>query len=173
VAVTADISVLDVALTNESIPPSYFFGDATFFGSGCNLDNAQFSTFINETTQEVVVKMIFLHYTAGASDKRRDRQTCDMAVPIDVAQGICLDILKLEYYGHATAPLGDDSYATLSSEAFYAGSQGIKMNETFRDYVRDFSVASSNEGEIVSSPCGGATILRINIGITANKKKQR
>jgi len=82
----------------EEEDPTFTFGDTTFFGSGCPEDTVQ----IIKSSDEQTVSVLFSEYIAETDESsKRDRLSCNLAVPVDVKPGFSIGIYKVDYRGFA------------------------------------------------------------------------
>jgi len=146
-------------------------GEPVYFGSGCPDDSVE----IVWATDGQTVSVLFSEYIAEtASDKKRDRKSCNLAVPVDVKQGISIGIFKMDYRGNAYVPRsGRRSKAKFSTEYFFAGMRGPRAVREFNTgFDNDFTISHRLQvGAIVWSPCGASTNFRINTSLIAQKSR--
>merc|ERR1711862_952143 len=103
------------------------------------------------------------------SDSTFDRKSCNLAVPVDIAAGQSMGIIKVYYRGYAFSPI-DETETTFMAEYFFAGIKGPIVKETYSGY--DDSIYVTNDvgiASVVWCDCGSSTIFRINTSILATK----
>lgn len=152
----------------------FTLGNATIFGSGCPAG----SVGIVSSTDENTMSVLFSAYNAKATHRRRRaRLSCNLAVPVDVKQGMSIGVFKVDYRGYAYVPPSPltssrKPYAQFNAEYFFSGTRGPNMKRKYGGYGHEFydDLYLSDEigvGAYVWSPCGASTNFRINTAITA------
>lgn len=156
-------------VANAQDEPVFAFGNTTFFGSGCPEGTVQIITSSDGQT----VSVLFSEYIAETEgSSKRDRLSCNLAVPVDVSPGFSLGIYKVDYRGFVdVANDAKRDYARFYAEYFFAGIRGPTMTRTFdAGFSDDFYISNEvNVASVVYSPCGASTVFRINTSITASK----
>ena len=144
----------------------FFFQSPTFEGSGCPSDSVQIITASDFQT----VSVLFSEYSAATSSKSTfDRKSCNLAVPVDIAPGYSMGIVKVDYRGYVFAPK-KSSEADFMAEYFFAGIKGPVVKEEYTKYQDDIYVSNDvGIASVVWSDCGSSTIFRINTSIMARK----
>lgn len=143
-------------------------GEVGYGGSGCSDGTA---TIVPGFSRQAAI-LIFDDYKVGANGRAVDRMTCGIAVPVAVPAGVQVAIRNIALRGTSSLPEGLD--ATLSVEAFTAGSQG-EVNEigfsgpSQTGYLRFVSIA---DDKLQWSGCGADTNLRINTNLRTRGDKQ-
>jgi len=122
------------------------------------------------------VSVLFSQYAATTSTAvKRDRKSCNLAVPVDVQSGVSIGIFRVDYRGNAYVPEAPGAYAQFDAEYYFAGQRGPVVQQKY-EAGTDEDLFISNEipvGAIVWSPCGASTNLRVNSAITAYKNIAR
>jgi hypothetical protein len=156
-------------VANAQDKPVFTFGETTFFGSGCPEGTVQIITSSDGQT----VSVLFSEYIAETEgSSKRDRLSCNLAVPVDVSPGFSLGIYKVDYRGFVdVANDAKRDYARFYAEYFFAGIRGPTMEKTFdAGFSDEFYISNEvNVASVVYSPCGASTVFRINTSITASK----
>lgn len=177
---TAALGQFDVGPIGNSSDPihdgddnshAFHMKTPTFFGSGCPADSVRVIT----STDGQSVSILFSEYIAATSDKKkRVRKSCNLAVPVDVKQGISIGIFRVDYRGYSYVPRDSGSYSRFSAEYYFAGMQGPISRKTYRAGFDDDLYISNHVpvGAIVWSPCGASTNFRINTAVTAAKRSK-
>jgi hypothetical protein len=101
----------------------------------------------------------------GTTNRSFDRKSCNVAIPVNVPNGISVSILAIDYRGFNQLPQGARS--TFRVEYFFAGSRGPIFNRTFTGpLATDYLIENDLIGTaIVWSGCGEDVILRTNSSI--------
>uniref|UniRef100_K3WZ62 DUF4360 domain-containing protein n=1 Tax=Globisporangium ultimum (strain ATCC 200006 / CBS 805.95 / DAOM BR144) TaxID=431595 RepID=K3WZ62_GLOUD len=148
--------------------PVYTIGTLTIAGTGCPPNTVEAVTSSDATG----VSVIFSAFQASTDGTRtRQRQSCNIAVPIQAHPGQSIGLFKVDYRGYVYVPNIPEASASFSSEYFFAGQTGIKVKRKFNpgDEQDIFESNSINFQSIIWSPCGGSTNFRINTAIAAVK----
>ena len=157
---------------DNDVASTFKMGTPTFFGSGCPSDSVRVIT----STDGQSVSVLFSDYIAATSGKKtRSRKSCNLAVPVDVKQGVSIGIFRVDYRGYGYVPANSKSKARFSAEYYFAGMQGPTSRRTYRSGFDDDLFISNQVpvSSIVWSPCGASTNFRINTAITASKRSSR
>ena len=81
-----------ILVHGEEEDPTFTFGDTTFFGSGCPEGTVQ----IIKSSDDQTVSVLFSEYIAETDGStKRDRLSCNLAVPVDVKPGFSIGIYKV------------------------------------------------------------------------------
>jgi hypothetical protein len=163
-----DAAVFNSTGSSATVQPVFKFGTPTFFGSGCPAD----SVAIIPSTDGQSVSVLYSQFAATTSTTvKRDRKSCNLAVPVDVKSGISIGIFRVDYRGNAFVPNDQGAYAQFDAEYYFAGQRGPivqqKYNPGFNNNL--FITNQIAVGAIVWSPCGASTNFRINAAVTALK----
>jgi Domain of unknown function (DUF4360) len=146
--------------------------DPTFFGSGCPSPGSGRVIIPAYTVgQTATMKVVFTNYEARTTNEvLRDYQSCNMALPVKIEQGVSIGIQQVDYYGYAIVPANSGS-ARFDAEYFFAGSEGPKTSKTYVEsspFNGKIHISDAIE-TTVWSPCGGETNFRINTSLLASK----
>jgi hypothetical protein len=118
------------------------------------------------------LSVLFDDYTAATeTGDRRDRKSCNLALPVSVPNGISLGIVEVDYRGFAFVPEVHGARARMTAEYFWAGQRGPTRRTTFpAGFDDEFTLSDTLVGgSIVFSPCGQDVNFRINTSIEARK----
>eukprot|EP00193_Tetraselmis_chui_P016898 CAMPEP_0177792704 /NCGR_PEP_ID=MMETSP0491_2-20121128/24669_1 /TAXON_ID=63592 /ORGANISM="Tetraselmis chuii, Strain PLY429" /LENGTH=188 /DNA_ID=CAMNT_0019315141 /DNA_START=61 /DNA_END=623 /DNA_ORIENTATION=+ len=140
----------------------------TFGGTGCPQGTVQ----VIASPDGQTLSVLFDEYTAATeTGDRRDRKSCNLALPVSVPNGISLGIFEVDYRGFAYVPEIRGASAKMNAEYFWAGQRGPSRRTTFpAGYDDDFTLSDTLVGaSIVFSPCGQDVNFRINTSIEARK----
>ena len=146
-------------------------GTPAFGGNGCPAGTASASI----TNDGQTLSILFDEYIAEAgrtTNRRMDRKSCNVSVPVLVPQGFSVAVFKVDYRGFNSLPSGANSQFNV--EYFFAGSQGPRYTENFRGPLEDDYLITNRllATSLVWSPCGQQVILRANSSMraTANSR---
>lgn len=160
------IMIAGLVVGSAAMAQQLQLGQPQYGGNGCPGGSA--STVISPDSQELSI--LFDQYIAeagGATGRRIDRKSCNLAVPVRVPQGWSVAVFKVDYRGYSAVPAG--AQVKLESEYFWAGARGPKVSRAFNGprsdsyTVTDELIAST----LVWSGCGAEVNLRINSNVTA------
>ena len=129
-------------------------------GNGCPANTAS----VTLTDDKKSLSIIFDQFIAeaGGMNKRLERKSCNIAIPVHVPQGMSVSVINVDYRGYVSLP--SQASARLTAEYFLAGSLGPRFDKTFTGRT-DTDYTFKNDIGIhaqVWSPCGADTILRVN-----------
>lgn len=163
--ITAVVVVLCIRVDGEIIR----FGTPVFFGSGCQSETMQVEA---SEQEEIHITVTFKEYYAKtSSQRRRDRKSCNFALPIEIKSGYSLGVVIFNYKGFAKVADVPGSSATFKAEQFLTEDQGAVLTTVYEHgYDDDISIPISHQDSIDWTPCGTkSTIFRINSALTASK----
>lgn len=145
--------------------PLVSLGEPGYGGSGCPDGTA---TIIRGFSNQAAI-YLFDDYKVGANGRAVDRQTCGLAIPVDVPAGVQVAIRHIAVRGTTKLPDGLD--ATLNVEAFTAGTQGDVNELTLSGQSGFLRYVSIPDDKLNWSGCGEATNLRINTSLRTRGDK--
>jgi hypothetical protein len=137
-------------------------GVPTYGGTGCPSGTAAVA--LSGQTLSILYDQ-FVAEAGGPTGRTFDRKSCNLAIPVNVPNGLSVSIVSVDYRGYNGLPSGANSVFRV--EYFFAGGTGPVFNQTFtgprqQDFtVRNNIVAAAN----VWSACGQDVILRTNASI--------
>ncbi|MCW5715840.1 MAG: DUF4360 domain-containing protein [Bauldia sp.] len=137
-------------------------GAPTYGGTGCPSGTAAVA--LSGQTLSILYDQ-FVAEAGGPTGRTFDRKSCNLAIPVNVPNGISVSIVSVDYRGYNGLPSGANSVFRV--EYFFAGGTGPVFNQTFtgprqQDFtLRNNIVAAAN----VWSACGQDVILRTNASI--------
>lgn len=142
--------------------PEIKLGDISAGGSGC----AGGLLYSEMSQDNMTVRLVFNQFLALVSgDQRLDRKTCSVAIPIlQAAAGKKLVISKVVMSGTREITTGAKGKAEF--EAFFAGSQGQRVEASFEASHGPFSLVQ-NDGAALA--CDETGIFRINASVLVQK----
>jgi Domain of unknown function (DUF4360) len=148
----------------------FTFDEPTYFGSGC--PEGSIEVIIPDFGEErTTVTVLFENYTAQTNGSVvRDRKSCNMALPVQVAPGLSVGIFKVDYRGYAYVPTLHGSSGEFNAEYFFAGLRGPRKSRTFGMGTAGLFFESDAVGAVAWSECGGTTNFRINTSLLASKR---
>lgn len=158
------ISILPVlSFAEEEIP--FTIGDPIVNGNGC--PEGSYDILFNPDTNKLT---LFLNsYTAKTREGINfNFANCNIAVPIDVQDGITVGLIRADYHGEAYIPEGGIGY--FSRQYFLGGQQGSRISSTVpaNSEVQDFTYY--DEVDLASdASCGEDVLVRVNTTILVSK----
>ena len=129
-------------------------------GNGCPANTASVTLSDDKKSLSLIFDQFITE--AGGMNKKIERKTCNIAIPVHVPQGMSVSVINVDYRGYVSLPT--QATARLTAEYFLAGSVGPRFDKTFTGRT-DTDYTFKNDIGIqaqVWSPCGADTILRVN-----------
>ena len=129
-------------------------------GNGCPANSASVTLSDDKKSLSLIFDQFITE--AGGMNKKIERKTCNIAIPVHVPQGMSVSVINVDYRGYVSLPT--QATARLTAEYFLAGSVGPRFDKTFTGRT-DTDYTFKNDIGIqaqVWSPCGADTILRVN-----------
>jgi hypothetical protein len=168
-ALVAALLALSVTSAEAEDPlPAVSFGEPGYGGSGCPDGTALIVRGFSNRAAAFVLHA----YTVGDNGRAVDRQTCGIAIPVDVPDGVSVAVRNVGFRGGVQ--LADGQEAALSVEAFSAGESG-EINEikltgpSDTGYLRFVTVPHD---KLDWSECGADINLRVNTSLRTRGDKQ-
>lgn len=141
-----------------------YLGEPGYGGTGCPAGSASVTLSPDLKSLSILFDE-FIVEAGNAVGKNLGRKSCNIAIPVHVPGGMTVSVLKVDYRGFLSLPRGSES--RFSSEFFFAGSKGPKIERIFRGAKEeDFTI--SNDLDLISlvwSPCGKDVNLRVNTSL--------
>jgi hypothetical protein len=137
------------------------FGDIGSGGTGCPDGTATIVT--NDERSSASLELSA--YAVGEGKRSLDRQTCAVAIPVSVPDGVMVAIRGISVIGSVELP--DGLEATLGLEAFVAGDSGTPVELTLagpRSGTWYRAIAIRPE-DLVWTACGQDANLRVNTSL--------
>ncbi len=131
-------------------------------GSGCRQGTA--FTILDKDTKELL--LVFDDYLVEAyGSSRTARKNCSLAIPIHLPKGISVSLISQKIEGFNMIPEGAST--VLSTESFFAGSQGDVLTTRFDGALEDiFEVNTALPVETTTpTSTGQDIILRVNTSL--------
>ncbi|MEI8345966.1 MAG: DUF4360 domain-containing protein, partial [Pseudomonadota bacterium] len=140
---------------------SIYLGVPGYGGNGCPVGSAS----VTLAPDQKSLSIIFDSYQVQAGygvNKRLDRKSCNIAIPVHVPQGFSMSIIDVDYRGFNSLPSGASS--RFSVEYFFAGSQGPSYAKDFYGRLEgDYTITNKlGVTGLIWSPCGQDVNLRVN-----------
>ncbi len=141
-------------------------GTPAFGGNGCPAGTASASI----SNDGKAVSILFDQYVVEAgrpTNRRLDRKSCNVSVPVHVPNGYSVAVFKVDYRGFNALPRGASSQFNV--EYFFAGSRGPRYTRDFTGPLEDEYMITNNlvASSLVWSACGEQVILRANSSMRA------
>ena len=134
------------------------FGNPSYGGAGCPGGFGQVE--IKDGT--IQMKLADFNVEAGV-ERKLARKSCSIAIPAQVLPGYSVAFYQSKVTGFAS--LEEGAMARITSEYFFAGSKGPRWVKNLRGpYDNDFIIQKiPADGQLLWSPCGASTNLRVNL----------
>lgn len=147
-------------------------GEVGYGGNGCPAGSAS----VNLSPDATSVSILFDQYvveSGGSTGKSLDRKSCNLTLPVNVPQGYSVAIFKVDYRGYNAVPPGGS--ARFSSEYFWAGARGPRIDRIFRGPVNDSFTLTDQllATTLVWTPCGQSVNLRVNTSMQNQSNSRR
>jgi hypothetical protein len=155
------------ASTASAQVPAITLGLPAVAGTGCPAGSVDAILSPDKTT----LSILFSSYVAeagGTTGLTFDRKSCNVAIPVNVPNGISVSIIGVDYRGFNQLPAGASSQFNV--EYFFAGGRGPVFRQDFRgpiatDYLIHNDIVAT---AMVWSACGQPVTLRTNTNIRVN-----
>ena len=168
------VAVAAVGLAGSAIAQTPLqLGQPEFGGTGCPQGTVT-AILSPDGTALSILYDAYVAEAGGTTGRTFQRMSCNVAIPVDVPNGITVSILAIDYRGFNLLPQGARS--NFRVEYFFAGSRGPIFNQTFTGPLEaDYLIENDLIGTaIVWAPCGQDVLLRTNSSIqvstTANRQ---
>jgi hypothetical protein len=167
------LSMLLLAPSAAFAQAAITLGEPSYGGTGCPAGTVGVTLAPDASS----LSLLFDGYVVeagGMTGRSFDRKSCNVAIPVNVPQGISVSIINVDYRGFNALPVGGRS--TFSVEYFFAGGRGPVFNRTFNGSLTDdYLIQNQLVGQaIVWSACGADVNLRTNssmrVQTTANRE---
>ena len=139
---------------------SISLGIPAYGGSGCPSGTAS----VTLSPDAKALSLIFDQFVveAGGANRRLERKSCSVAIPVHVPQGFSVSVVNVDYRGYVSLP--SQASARMTAEYFLAGSTGPKFDKMFLGKTdTDYTFSNTLDiNAVVWSACGADTILRVN-----------
>ena len=139
-------------------------GTPAYGGNGCPAGTAS-ATLSPDTKSLSILFDGFSTEAGGTTQKRLDRKSCNISIPVHVPQGFSVSIFHVDYRGFNALPAGGRS--TFNVEYFFAGGQGPRQSRDFYGPINEDYLISHDlmAQAVVWSPCGRDVNLRANTSL--------
>lgn len=165
-----------VALAQSN--PGISLGYPGYGGSGCPQGTASATLSPDGTSLSVLFDQ-FVVEAGGATMKRVDYKSCNLAIPVNIPQGYSVSIFQVDYRGFNALPIGARSQ--LTNDYFFQTTSGpsrtIRLAKSFmgpnnNDYQTTDGIMVN---ALVWTPCGDQATLRINsnMRVFANSRMEQ
>jgi hypothetical protein len=145
-------------------------GQPAYGGNGCPAGTAS----VNVSPSGDAISILFDQFSAEAgktTNRRIDRKSCNISIPVQVPQGYSVAVFSVDYRGFNAIPSGGTN--RLDSEYFWAGSRGPHISRSFYGPLNDnFTVTDDLMAQaLVWAPCGASVNLRVNASMMAQSNR--
>ncbi len=148
-------------------------GQPGYGGTGCPAGSVSVTLSPDQTSLSLLFDGYIVE-AGGTTGRSFDRKNCNVAIPVNVPQGLSVSIISIDYRGFNQLPAGASS--TFAVEYFFAGGRGPTFSRNFRGELADeYLIHNELTAEAtVWSACGASVNLRTNSSIrvqtTANRQ---
>lgn len=147
-------------------------GEPGYGGTGCPGGSVSATLSPDQTSLSLLFDGYIVE-AGGDTGKKFDRKSCNIAIPVNVPQGISVSIISIDYRGYNNFPAGADSQFNV--EYFFAGARGPTFTKKFvgpkdEDYLIQNQLTAQT---VVWSKCGADVNLRTNSSIRVNTKNNQ
>jgi len=147
-------------------------GEPGYGGTGCPAGSVS-ATLSPDATSLSLLFDGYIVEAGGETGKKFDRKSCNIAIPVNVPQGISVSVISIDYRGYNNFAAGADSQFNV--EYFFAGARGPTFTQKFKgpkdeDYLIQNQLTAKT---IVWSKCGADVNLRTNSSIRVNTKNNQ
>lgn len=158
-------------------------GYPNYSGNGCPEGTMRMAFSPDNLSFSILFDQFIAELKEGAQ-QRRDIMACDVMVPIQIPEGIQMEITRVDFRGFVALP--ERVRAAMASQFSFQGARGYTDNTQLRyrfsgpsienyeissDVIGDSSMAPS----VGTSPCGGMVFLRIRnqVSIISGRSSQQ
>lgn len=145
-------------------------GVPAYGGTGCPAGTASLTLSPDETELSVLFDQ-FVAEAGSTTQKRIDRKSCSLSIPVQVPQGYSIAIFQVDYRGFNAIPYG--AYNKFDAEYFWAGMRGPKISRLFSGpLVDNFTVTDQLiASALVWTACSDSVNLRVNASLLAQTNR--
>ncbi len=147
-------------------------GEPGYGGTGCPDGTASVTLSPDAKSLSILFDEYYVE-AGGSTNKRLDRKSCNIAIPVHVPQGLSVSILTIDYRGFNSLPSGARS--VFNVEYFFAGQRGPRFSKTFRGELdKDYLITNKLQASaLVWSACGADVNLRTNSSIRVQTRQNK
>lgn len=148
-------------------------GQPGYGGNGCPGGSVSATLSPDQKTLSILFDQ-YISEAGGSTGRSIDRKSCNLAIPVQVPQGMTVSLFKIDYRGFASIPPGGQG--RFNVEYFFAGSKGPVLQEVFNSgYESDYLITDKLVGQsTVWAPCGQQVNLRVNTSMMVrNRNRER
>lgn len=147
-------------------------GEPGYGGNGCPGGSVS-ATLSPDATSLSLLFDEYIVEAGGDTGKKFDRKSCNIAIPVNVPQGLSVSVLAIDYRGYNNIPQGGST--DFNVEYFFAGTKGPSFKKTFKGPLEDDYLIQNKltAQSVVWSACGAQVNLRTNSSIRVNTTQNR
>ncbi len=147
-------------------------GEPGYGGTGCPDGSASVTLSPDAKSLSILFDEYYVE-AGGSTNKRLDRKSCNIAIPVHVPQGLSVSILTIDYRGYNSLPAGARS--VFNVEYFFAGQRGPRFSKTFHGELdKDYLITNKLQASaLVWSACGADVNLRTNSSIRVQTRQNK
>lgn len=148
---------------------SIYIGTPSYGGNGCPAGSA--SATLSPDSKQLSILFDSFMAEAGSNGKMLERKSCNVAIPVHVPQGFSVSVLKIDYRGFVSIPVGGQGQFNV--EYFFAGQKGPAFRKTFVGGTESDYTLTNTLGvqALIWSPCGKDVNLRVNASTLAKSNR--
>lgn len=165
----AGVLLASAALAYAEDPNGVYLMQPGYGGNGCPQGTVN-ATLSPDSKQ---LSILFDSYMAEANyDRKTDRKSCNLTIPVHVPQGWSVSVFKTDYRGFTSIPYG--ALGRFSVEYFWAGIKGPSYTKTFTGGTNgDYYLTNTLQASaFVWSACGADVNLRVNTSMLAQSNSR-
>jgi len=165
------LAIFTFVIGIQSHAQSIRLGQPSYGGTGCPAGSAS----VTVSPDQAAITVLFDQFSAEAghgNQRRFDRKSCNLTIPVDVPNGYSVAIFQVDYRGYNLVPRGGMN--RFDAEYFWAGSRGPRLSRVFHGPLNDsFTLTDELVAQtLVWTPCGQSVNLRVNASMTANSNSR-
>lgn len=147
-------------------------GQPGYGGTGCPSGSVSVTLSPDQTALSLLFDT-YLVEAGGETGRSFDRKNCNVAIPVNVPQGLSVSIIAVDYRGFNQLPQGGRS--TFNVEYFFAGGRGPTFTRNFTGPLADEYLIHNEltAQATVWSACGASVNLRTNSSIRVTTQANR
>ena len=145
-------------------------GVPSYGGNGCPQGTSD--VYISPDQSEIFIRFNNYITEAGNGSTAIARKSCNLAIPLHLAEGVSVTLMGIDYLGFVELPR--KATATFNAEYFFVGESSVKSTKEFSGKISsDFHIKNDlSIGSQSSSACGADSILRVNTSMLVKTNKK-
>jgi hypothetical protein len=161
------ISLLATTLTLSQAFANHFstgpkIGSIAYAGTGCPAGTARIDIQPGRARNQIT--FLFDSYSVTTDGRAVARQSCNLAIPVEVPKGYALLLPQVSLKGKSHIQVGDK--AKLNAEVFLAGGRNSLATVELDDANDGYFSFAANGSNPTQAPCGASVNLRVNTSVS-------